>query len=249
MALCLVSGGDKRRLSTGEFLIGRSPDCAVVLNDPLVSRHHAVLRVDESKLEIEDLNSRNGVEVNGRRITAPCQLRVNDVVGVVQHRLQLIAVAERRGDDTTARHQVSDAGMATFAVFSELANKALSMGKPQDAERIASGQLKRIREAALEHQLPWAELEEVAIFAANLAVVTSNARWLGYVFELYHSQGLLCPAHIVDRLYGCSPRAEAVDLSALDRYLLQQRARLATLNAAERFALNRAEGLRRRFTR
>ncbi len=248
MALCLVSAGYKRRLSTGEFLIGRSPDCAVVFNDPLVSRHHAVLRVDEGRLELEDLNSRNGVEVNGRRITAPCELRVNDVVTVVQHRLQVVAVAERRGDDTTARHQVSDAGMATFAVFSELANKALSMGKPQDAERIVTGQLKRILETAMKHQLPGAELEEVAIFAANLAVVTSNARWLGYVFELYHSQGLLCPAHVVDRLYGCSPRTEVVDLSALERYLAQQRARLETLNAAERFALNRAAGLRRRFS-
>ncbi len=247
MALCLVSGGYKRRLSDGEFLIGRSPDCAVIFDDPLVSRHHAVLRVGQGRLEIEDLNSRNGVEVNGRRITVPCELLVNDIVCVVRHRLQVVAVAERGGDDTTACHQVSDAGMATFAVFAELANKALSMGRSQDAERIAAGQLKRVLEAAVGHQLPWGELEEVAMLAASLAVATSNARWLNYVFELYHSQGLLCPTHVVDRLYGCSPRGEVVDLPALERYLSQQRARLATLNAAERFALNRAEGLRRRF--
>lgn len=50
--------------------IGRSRDCDCVIRDPNVSRRHAELRRRSSGAwEIEDLNSTNGVEVNGRRVS------------------------------------------------------------------------------------------------------------------------------------------------------------------------------------
>lgn len=55
-------------LHPGETILGRSPDCHVTIEDPLVSRQHAkvVLRGDEAFLE--DLGSRNGVRVNNRPV-------------------------------------------------------------------------------------------------------------------------------------------------------------------------------------
>lgn len=48
--------------------VGRSPDCEVVLDDPTVSRVHAILRTHaDGSAMLEDL-SRNGIFINGQRI-------------------------------------------------------------------------------------------------------------------------------------------------------------------------------------
>ena len=51
-----------------EVILGRSPDCQVTIEDPLVSRQHALIRVDGGGVTVRDLGSRNGVRINGRRI-------------------------------------------------------------------------------------------------------------------------------------------------------------------------------------
>lgn len=50
-------------------LIGRSPDCDLILEHPEVSRRHAeLLRIDEVSYELRDLGSTNGTFVNGVRV-------------------------------------------------------------------------------------------------------------------------------------------------------------------------------------
>jgi len=49
----------------GEVLIGRSPDCQIVLKDFGISRQHARISVDEEGVHITDLKSKNGTQVNG----------------------------------------------------------------------------------------------------------------------------------------------------------------------------------------
>ena len=51
--------------TTGEVLIGRAPDCQVVLKDFSISRNHAKVVVDENGVRITDLKSKNGTQVNG----------------------------------------------------------------------------------------------------------------------------------------------------------------------------------------
>ena len=46
-------------------LIGRSSDCHVTIEDPLVSRQHARIVIDDDGAKCEDLGSRNGVKING----------------------------------------------------------------------------------------------------------------------------------------------------------------------------------------
>jgi pSer/pThr/pTyr-binding forkhead associated (FHA) protein len=55
-------------LPEGSHLIGRRSDCAVAIEAPSVSRVHARLDVTREKLRIEDLRSKNGTFVSGRRI-------------------------------------------------------------------------------------------------------------------------------------------------------------------------------------
>ncbi len=55
-------------LTEGEFAVGRNASCQLSLDDPLVSRRHALLVVSGNQVTVQDLGSRNGVLVNGERI-------------------------------------------------------------------------------------------------------------------------------------------------------------------------------------
>jgi pSer/pThr/pTyr-binding forkhead associated (FHA) protein len=48
-------------------VIGRSKDCDLQLADPNISRRHAELRQEGTSYWIVDLDSTNGIEINGRR--------------------------------------------------------------------------------------------------------------------------------------------------------------------------------------
>jgi DNA-binding winged helix-turn-helix (wHTH) protein len=61
-------------LPLGSHLVGRRPDCAVAIDDPSVSRVHARLEVLRDVMRIEDLRSKNGTFVEGRRITGVVEL-------------------------------------------------------------------------------------------------------------------------------------------------------------------------------
>jgi transcriptional regulator with GAF, ATPase, and Fis domain len=52
--------------------IGRQPDCDIKIDDPFVSPHHAELRLSESGggYSVADLDSRNGVFLNGVRVAS-----------------------------------------------------------------------------------------------------------------------------------------------------------------------------------
>ncbi len=55
-------------LVNGEQLAGRSLSCQIILADPTVSAEHAKLTLKGNELEIRDLNSTNGIFVNGEKI-------------------------------------------------------------------------------------------------------------------------------------------------------------------------------------
>ena len=51
-------------LPEGEITLGRDPTNAVPLNDPSVSRKHCVFLREQERLQVRDLESRNGTVVN-----------------------------------------------------------------------------------------------------------------------------------------------------------------------------------------
>jgi pSer/pThr/pTyr-binding forkhead associated (FHA) protein len=65
-------------LGSGSLLIGRLPECDVLLQDNLVSRMHARISVQGDSVVVEDLHSTNGVYVNGLRVGHSTALREGD---------------------------------------------------------------------------------------------------------------------------------------------------------------------------
>jgi hypothetical protein len=60
--------GTRRELANESVVLGRSRECDITLDDPNVSRRHAEIRREDGAYWIVDLNSTNGVEVNGERV-------------------------------------------------------------------------------------------------------------------------------------------------------------------------------------
>src|SRR5947207_3535009 len=67
-AAVLAWDGRRMRVDKRRVVLGRSRECDVQVEDPNVSRRHAELRQEGSSFWIVDLDSTNGIEVNGRRV-------------------------------------------------------------------------------------------------------------------------------------------------------------------------------------
>jgi pSer/pThr/pTyr-binding forkhead associated (FHA) protein len=104
------------------YPVGRASTCALVLADEDVSREHAAFERRWSGVEVRDLGSKNGIEVDGVRVEVTARLRDGQVVLVGNTRLrcedpedrylrQMQEQAERAGttfvptDDPPAREE------------------------------------------------------------------------------------------------------------------------------------------------
>jgi pSer/pThr/pTyr-binding forkhead associated (FHA) protein len=82
----------ERPVDSDEVSIGRSPDNAIVIDNPAVSHYHARVFKEEDRLMLEDFGSLNGTFVNGQRVQM-VTLKPGDSVAIGKH---TILVADSR---------------------------------------------------------------------------------------------------------------------------------------------------------
>ncbi len=128
-------------LRPGETVLGRSSECHITIEDPLVSRMHAKILVGSGGVVVEDLGSRNGMKLNGRRITGTHPLADGDRIRIGTQELVFCIVAANEGMVTRTtgflRHCAAcrlpyaaeagacpNCGAAEFATDDTLAGKA-----------------------------------------------------------------------------------------------------------------------------
>lgn len=265
-------------LSEGEFAVGRNASCQLSLDDPLVSRRHALLLVGPDMVTVEDLGSRNGVVVNGEKIQGRVLLRAGDRIQIGSQEMILVAAGAgaspasarsplratltnlpgsegalppTEGRPTSANHTVEpDPSMVrrvdAFKVLGAVAEKAFAMGKAHEAERLLAGPLGDVLEAARSGKAVTEGLMEMAArFSSRLATATGKGAWADYVVELYATQRALIPAAVIDELYNAFRRVTAIDLVLLRDYVGFLRDQMPNLGPAERFLVQRIEGLER----
>ncbi|MFT7519447.1 MAG: pSer/pThr/pTyr-binding forkhead associated (FHA) protein [Kiritimatiellia bacterium] len=73
----------------GTVTMGRAADDDVIIHDDGVSRYHARLLYNEGSLWLRDAGSRNGVFVNGKRVTDHKALKVGDIVTLSAHTFEV----------------------------------------------------------------------------------------------------------------------------------------------------------------
>jgi predicted component of type VI protein secretion system len=262
-------------LNEGTFAVGRNASCQLSLDDPLVSRRHAIFEVGPHGVTVEDLGSRNGVIVNGHRIDARVSIQVGDRILIGSQELTLLAGRDGGasgatggvGKMTLPKMRVNTPSSGTprldvpiesdpepsmvrradqFKLLSGVAEKALAMGKAGEAERLLASALADVIESTRAGRpLPPTLVDQAAKFSARLATATGKGGWADYVVELYQAQKRPCPAPVIDELYNAMRKVTAVDLNRLRAYVAMLRQNLPRYGPAERFLFQRLEGLER----
>ncbi len=102
MSLQITVRCKERQLQTvvlmkAEYRIGRSRESDLVLEDAMVSGRHALLRVSDASVEVEDLGSTNGVYVDETRLVRPVRLGVGKSFQIGDFSLSIETVPAREG--------------------------------------------------------------------------------------------------------------------------------------------------------
>ncbi|MEO8900930.1 MAG: FHA domain-containing protein [Polyangiaceae bacterium] len=230
-------------LPHGEFVIGRAATCQLSLDDPLVSRNHATLNVGADSVVVADLGSRNGVRVNGDRVESKRTLAHGDQISIGSQDMVVISRREFAADTLI---QAPTQRVATFGLLGILADKALAMGKGEEAEKLLFEQLDQLLvDAQRGVNVPTETTERASDYAVKLGSATSNGRWVDYIFKLHTALGRPCPAPVVDELYTVLRKVKAVNLAVLRGYLECLHDLSGNFGPADRFLLSRIEGLER----
>lgn len=82
LAYRLIWGNREFALKPGENILGRDEDSIIWIDEAVVSRRHARIVIDENGAVLEDLHSRNGTYLGGKRIEAPTALADEDQVTI-----------------------------------------------------------------------------------------------------------------------------------------------------------------------
>jgi len=85
-----VGGGDTIPLLKPSLLVGRREGCDIVLRFSNVSGQHCQLELDSGYWFVQDLNSQNGVKVNGVRITSRKRLDPGDKIFISKHQYEVV---------------------------------------------------------------------------------------------------------------------------------------------------------------
>ena len=75
-------GGQEFVLRSGETVLGRDPSAGVYVDHPSVSRRHARLSIEAGRARLQDLGSRNGTFLDGRRLDGPTEILEDAIIGL-----------------------------------------------------------------------------------------------------------------------------------------------------------------------
>ena len=98
----LIWGPRELLLADGENLVGRALDASARVESATVSRWHARIVLAAAGATIEDLGSKNGTFLNGRRLCAPATVVNGDAISLGSVRLVFRAVSAADSTQTSA---------------------------------------------------------------------------------------------------------------------------------------------------
>jgi DNA-binding winged helix-turn-helix (wHTH) protein len=103
----LLLGEEELRLLKGRNVVGRDRSAEIFLDDSTVSRRHARIVVDGPNFTIEDLGSKNGTFVSGRKVEGVTALKDGDEIQIGSVFLTFQAAPESRSTATARRRSTS----------------------------------------------------------------------------------------------------------------------------------------------
>lgn len=214
----------------GETVLGRSPECHITIDDPLVSREHAKIFNHGDRIVLRDLGSRNGSKLNGEPVAANSdielkngdRIRLGNVEILVTHvvaakrpprptgslrhcrNCQTPYLAEApscphcgfvpgtedtlsgniRAADPLPTATGMDRQSWSMQLQVELLDKAISLGRTADADRVLKGIAAIVEDKIAQGQTVEIEALEPALSSAvRLAALSGEAQWAGWVLQ------------------------------------------------------------------
>jgi sigma-54 dependent transcriptional regulator, acetoin dehydrogenase operon transcriptional activator AcoR len=176
------------------WLLGRTAPAPAGISDARVSREHARFRPGEASYVIEDLGTRNGTFLNGRRLSRPSSLLANDVVAIGDTLLVvdqdvdpdlLPAREEETGTSVVECLGISYAAQSirrAIATAASVNGPALLLGPTGSGKEIAARAIHRLSPRSVS---PWvavncgaipADLAEAELFGAKKGAFTGADR-------------------------------------------------------------------------
>jgi hypothetical protein len=96
------NGRSRELLLVGIMAVGRDPECDISGSDPLLSRRHAEIEALPDSVVVRDLQSRNGITVNGRKVDE-VELHPGDRVQVAGLRIEYVVGPDSVADEATIK--------------------------------------------------------------------------------------------------------------------------------------------------
>jgi hypothetical protein len=242
----IVCGSMEHELRHGSLLIGRGPECEIVLDDALISRLHARIEVSAEGVSIEDLYSTNGVYLNGERIVRTRLIHTGDRVFVGNHEIAFVEVSvepissppstpplsarfAQPNEPPTYRTVEAQAKPGEIPItaradaldlLGNLARRLANDVKAEQAPRMLGPHLEGIlRGAGAGLLVPESLSETASEYAIDLAHWTCEVRWLDYVVELHLVAKRMMSAPTVLALQRAERWVGQIDRSLLEYYV------------------------------
>ncbi len=247
------------QLAEGETTLGRSLECSVVVDSPMVSRRHAVLLIAGSRVVLRDADSSNGVIVNGQRIHREARLRPGDSFAIGDSVFELIASSgtargrtstepppriTKPGRPSVPPTQATQRGSA-LELLGVIAEKALALHRHEEAVRLLGGHIQAVHRGVVQGEAVDGHVVQLAVtFSIHIAASANDSSWAELAFEMLSQCKVVPSADTVDLLY---PMAAELLLCypLLKRYCQLMKQQRDHLSPPDQFALKRLEGLER----
>jgi len=255
-----AGGGTRRRyrlryldqdikLRANGLVFGRDPASDVVFQDSQVSRRHARIAADDTGIYVEDLESANGVFVNGERIRGRLRLSVGDRIKIGRQQVTMIVTDEEpqpsSADRSTMRPRVSEPASApklqptiddilheiepdatpssnvhVVNLLGEAAEQVLALGGAQTAEALLRNHLQDLLLGAKARaDTPGDQRDWASRYALKLAVATKKGTWFDYVVELHLALRRPMPVLLVNELFLALRGVSEVNAGLLGDYI------------------------------
>jgi len=114
--------GRRYNLTNPVFVVGRSEDCDIQVDDTKVSRRHVRIQHLEGAWVIEDLASRNGTMVNGEVLDGPTPLKIGDRIQLPGETLLLFTRQDPLEDLLLHRQQMEVIGHLAAGIAHDFNN-------------------------------------------------------------------------------------------------------------------------------
>jgi len=165
--------GKKAELEADRLTIGREPGVELELADDEISRRHAAITRSGDDVQIEDLGSRNGTYVDGKRISEQTKLTGGETIRVGQSEIAVTAEAADPNATRVAGAPPPPPPPAAAAGAGAAATEPKPPQRPKRSESRVSSAINRLR--------PSGGRSESAIQRALLLRSVKRATLLAYI--------------------------------------------------------------------